>query len=275
MPPNLTAGAERAHALLAGYLGGLTASHGLPAGRAALEATRIAADELLVPQPTLDGLARRWAALDGATALDRGTSLGLAHLATGLGPRNSGGPGEPVTFPLLLPPVALLTFDSPRNLLSATYHVAGLTHPHEESRWCAVAVNVALARFLSGYRDFVPDLIEALRNNDAPASLLGLARRLPVLSPGEIRTLGASHSPAVCDTITALWLAEREPMAARGLEVLRAPAGPVGRAAPAATVLSATLFGARDARAEPPLADSAPAADIRALALRLARLQHH
>ena len=267
MPADLTSAPDRAHAMLAGYVAGVTASHGASAGRAAVEAARILAEEVLVPEPDLEVLARRWGTLDGAASLDPGTAGGLAHLATGQGPRIEGG-AEPATFPLLIPPVALLTFDNPRNLLSASYHVSALTHPAEESRWAAVAVNVALARFLQGYRDFVPDLIEALRNNDASASLLGLARRLPVLTRREVLGLEASCAPAVRDAITALWLADREPVARRGVAFL----AEAGFSAPGALPVASSLFGARDAlQADPPLALPVPAADIRALALRLSR----
>jgi hypothetical protein len=271
MPPDAPAVAERADALLAGYLGGVVAAFGPEAGRLALDAAGIAGEELLLPEPSLESLARRWAGLAGAAALDAGAAAGLAHLAAGRGPRTAAASGEEATLPVLLPPVALLTFDSPRNLLSASYHIAALTHPIEESRWAAVAVNVALARFLQGYRDIVPDLIEALRNNDAPAPLLSLARRLPLLSQGEIQALPGDYSPAVSDAITALWLAHREPVAARGISFVAARPDLRGRSAVSA--LSA-LFGARDASIEngPPLALPAPAADIRALALRLARV---
>ena len=53
-------------------------------------------------------------------------------------------------------PVALAAFDAPRALVSATYHIAALTHPDPVVAWSAVAVNVAIARFLQGKRDFVP-----------------------------------------------------------------------------------------------------------------------
>ena len=278
MPPDAPPVAERADALLTGYLRGVVAACGPEAGRVAFQAVRIAADELLRPEPSLEPLARRWAGLGGA-ALDAGTATGLAHLGAGHGPRASAASGEEATLPVLLPPMALLTFDSPRNLLSASYHIAGLTHPAEESRWGAVAVNVALARFLQGYRDIVPDLIEALRNNDAPAPLLSLARRLPLLSQADVRALPAEYPPAISDAISALWLAHREPRADRGLAFLQDRAvhatGPSGPGpSRMALVPASTLFAARDAfvAADPVLALPAPPADIRALALRLARV---
>lgn len=237
MPPDLPSGAARAHALLAGWLGGLAVAHGVATAEAALQEVRTLADELLVPVPSLDGLARR------------GPVVGDASL------------------PVLLPPLALLTFDSPANLLSVSWHVARLTHRQDEACWAAVAVNVALARFLQGHRDFVPDVIEALRNNDAPPPLLALARRLPLLSRRDLLALPGSQAPAVVHAVAALWLAEREPIAPRGVTWLD-EAG-LTTALPAA----AALAGARDGTsARLPLALPVPDTDIRALAVRLARL---
>lgn len=271
MPHDLTLGADRAAALLAGHLAGLAAARGPDAARAALAAAEVLADELLVPAPSIEGVARRWALLAGMADLDQGTVSGLRHLQSGQGPRTQAADGELPTLPLLLPPVALLTFDSPPNLLSVSWHLAALTHPFEESRWGAVAVNVALSRFLQGHRDFVPDIIEALRNNDAPASLLALARRLPILSRAEVVDLRHSHPPAVSDAVTALWLAHHEPMGVRGLAFLDEPALQPN----AVQSAFAALSSARDAAVPfTPLALPGPAAHIRALALRLARIPH-
>ncbi len=273
MPHDLTLGADRATALLAGYLGGLSADRGPAATQAALAATTVLAEELLVAAPSLEGVARRWADVPGAAPLDQGTVLGLQHLQSGQGPRRQAAAGESPTLPLLVPPIALLTFDSPANLLSVSWHVAALTHPSDESRWGAVAVNVALARFLQGFRDFVPDAIEALRNNDAPAPLLVLARRLPILPRDEVVRLHHHYVPAVRDAITALWLAHHEPVAARGVAFLL-DRGSHPHPSAALPAFSA-LCGARDAVVPvAPLALPAPAAHIRALALRLARIPH-
>lgn len=276
----MTLGADRAAALLAGYLAGLGAERGPDAARAVLAASTVLADELLVPVPSLEGVARRWAALQGTAGLDQGSVQGLRHLRAGQGPRMHLGDAEAPTLPLLLPPAVLLTFDSPPNLLSVTWHLAALTHPSEESRWGAVAVNVALARFLQGYRDFVPDLIEALRNNDAPPALLALARRLPILSRAEVVDLRHRSAPAVTDAITALWLAHHEPLAGRGIAFLQAPevqphAVPSAHSASAVLSVFSALCSARDGVAPfAPLALPGPAAHIRALALRLARIPH-
>ena len=86
-----------------------------------------------------------------------------------------------------------------------TWHLAALTHPDPESTWGAVAINVAAARLLQGHRDFVPDVIEALRNNEAPALLLETVRRLPLLRRENIDAVAGSglagHRGDLCRTL--------------------------------------------------------------------------
>lgn len=271
MPGEPITPAERAAGLLAGYLAGAAELGGTDASALAFRMAGMLADELLVPEPAVDRLARRWAD-EGASSplLDEGTAVGLAWLQhTGM-PRTAAQPGELPTWPVLLPPVAILTFDSPRNLLSASFHLAGLTHPAPESQWGAVAVNVALARLLQGFRDIVPDVIEALRNNEAPATLLEPARRLPLLTRGEVVSLARSGPPAAAATIASIWLAHHEPKADRGMGWL-AEVPELRPALPAA----GAMFGARggvSALSETRVARGGPSGDIRALAVRLARI---
>ncbi len=271
MPGEPITPAERATGLLSGYLAGAAELSGPDASALALRMAGMLADELLVPEPGVDRLARRWAAEAASSPLlDEGTAVGLAWLQhTGM-PRTAPQPGELATWPVLLPPVAILTYDSPRNLLSASFHLAGLTHPAPESQWGAVAVNVALARLLQGFRDIVPDVIEALRNNEAPPALLEPTRRLPLLNRGDIVTLARSGSPAATTTIAALWLAHHEPKADRGMGWL-AEVPELRPALPAA----GALFGARGGPvplSESRVARGGPSGDIRALAVRLARI---
>lgn len=271
MPPEPISPAERAAGLLTGYLSGSAEMNGTDGAALALRMAGALADELLVREPGVDRLARRWAA-DGASSplLDEGTAVGLAWLQhTGM-PRTAPQQGELPSWPTLLPPVAILTFDSPRNLLSASFHLAGLTHPAPESQWGAVAVNVALARLLQGFRDIVPDVIEALRNNEAPPALLEPARRLPLLNRGDVVALARSGPPAVTVSIAALWLAHHEPKADRGMGWL-AEVPELRPALPAA----GAMFGARGgipALSETRVARAGPTGDIRALAVRLARI---
>lgn len=215
-----------------------------PAASARLAFAGILAEALLVPDPDLAVLARRWAAaaLDDGS-LDAGSLAGFAHLRESGVPREAASAGEQPTLPLHLIPVALLAFDNPRTLTSLTWHLGVLTHPDPESTWGAVAVNVAAARLLQGHRDFVPDVIEALRNNEAPTLLLETVRRLPLLRRETIDGLAGSASPAVGAACAALWAAHTEPRTSTALEWLeRLPASVAGSAAAA----GAGLLGARD-----------------------------
>lgn len=210
-------------------------------GRVALN--RVLAEELLVPDPDLARLARRWAELVGDDApLDAGSHAGFAHLRENGAPRQSRVSGERPTLPIHLLPVALLAFENPRTVTALTWHLAALTHPDPESTWGAVAVNVAAARLLQGHRDFVPDVIEALRNNGAPALLLETVRRLPLLRRENIDGVANSESPAVGATCAALWAAHTEPRTAPALEWLEGLPAPLASAAAA----GAGLLGARD-----------------------------
>jgi len=233
----------RASGLLLGQVGAAGLGQA-PAGalvRVAL--ARILAEELLVPDPDLAVLARRWAAAVTPDArLDGGSHAGFAHLRETGVPRQSRPPAEAPTLPAHLLPVALLAFENPPTRVGLTWHLAALTHPDPESTWGAVAVNVAAARLLQGFRDFVPDVIEALRNNEAPALLLETVRRLPLLRRENINALAGSASPAIGAACAALWAAHTEPRTSSALEWLEQLPAPLGSAAAA----GAGLLGARD-----------------------------
>jgi ADP-ribosylglycohydrolase len=139
-------------------------------------------------------------------------------------------------------PVAIAMFQSPRNLVSGTYHIAALTHPDPAVAWSAVALNVALARFLQGKRDFIADVLEALRNNAVPEELLGILRRVPVALREDLGAAELSAPDAVGCVRAALWLAYHEPLAARGLS-WAAEGGPRSAALAGA---AGALLGARD-----------------------------
>jgi ADP-ribosylglycohydrolase len=141
--------------------------------------------------------------------IDPETGAALVHLARhDAQPSEAAGAGSDPLVRVL--PVALAAYDAPRTLVSATYHIATLTHPLPEVAWAAVAVNVALARFLQGKRDFVPDVIEALRSNEVPAALLAAVRRVPL--PASRAAQDDAPGQAVADAEAALWLAYNEPM---------------------------------------------------------------
>jgi ADP-ribosylglycohydrolase len=177
------------------------------------------------------------AAADGA-GLDPWTRSALAHIRTHDAPPARMGPGAgPAALARLLP-LTLRTLGSPANLVSGAYHLTTLTHPDEEFGWGAVAVQFAVAVLLRGRRDFVADVLEILRNNGAPESLLQPLRRLPAMRRDE---LPAAADGAVSGTTIALWLGHHEPNFERGLGWLLEDQG----RRPAAIVAGA-LLGARD-----------------------------
>lgn len=234
---------SRASGLLLGQVA--AAGTGVPASAAAarLGLARILGERLLVPDPDLALLAQQWADASGeGGALDAGSSAGFAHLREHGAPRAAATPGERPTLPLHLVPVALLAFENPRTLTGLTWHLAALTHPDPESTWGAVAINVAASRLLQGHRDFVPDVIEALRNNGAPALLLETVRRLPLLRRENIDGVAGSDSSAVAATCAALWAAHTESRTTAALAWLEQL--PPSLASAAAT--GAALLGARD-----------------------------
>ncbi len=88
----------------------------------------------------------------------------------------------------------------------------------------------------------MPDVIEALRNNEAPTLLLETVRRLPLLRRENIDALVASASPAVGATCAALWAAHTEPRTSSALDWLEQFPAPLMSAA----ATGAGLLGARD-----------------------------
>jgi ADP-ribosylglycohydrolase len=205
--------------------------------------TRILAEELAAGRRDLQALAHRWVARHQSDPhdIDPETGAALAHMARhDAPPSQAAGQGSDPLVRVL--PVALAAHDAPRTLVSATYHIAALTHPDPVVAWVAVAVNVALSRFLQGKRDFVPDVVEALRSNSVPEELLAAVRRVPL--PARDPPPGGASRPglALADAEAALRLAYHESVLERGLRGIAVP-GPVaaGRAG-----LAGALLGARD-----------------------------
>jgi ADP-ribosylglycohydrolase len=205
--------------------------------------TRILAEELAAGRRDLQALARRWATRHRSDPhdIDPETGAALAHIARhDAPPSQAAGQGSDPLVRVL--PVALAAHGAPRTLVSATYHIAALTHPDPVVAWAAVAVNVALSRFLQGKRDFVPDVIEALRNNAVPEELLAAVRRIPLPARGVAPEGVSRPGLALADAEAALGLAYHESVLERGLRGIASP-GPVaaGRAG-----LAGALLGARD-----------------------------
>ena len=225
---------------------------GLAAGRAlalgdrpdgTLALTWILAEELGAGRRDLQALARRWVARHSADSgdIEPETGAALTHLSRhDAPPSRAAGRGSDALVRAL--PVALAAHHAPGTLVSATYHIVALTHPEPLVAWAAVAVNVALARFLQGKRDFVPDVVEALRNNEVPDELLRVVRRVPL--PAALNDTAPAVAPglAVADAEAALRLAYHEPVLDRGLRMLVGP----GVAAAGRAGLAGALLGARD-----------------------------
>jgi len=205
--------------------------------------TRILADELAAGRRDLQALAQRWVTRHQSDPgdIDPETSAALAHIARhDAPPSQAAGQGSDPLVRVL--PVALAAHDAPRTLVSATYHIVALTHPDPVVTWAAVAVNVALARFLEGKRDFVPDVVEALRNNAVPEELLAAVRRVPL--PARDMSPEGEFPPglALADAEAALRLAYHEPVLERGLRAVAA----LGAVAAGRAGVTGALLGARD-----------------------------
>jgi len=232
---------DRARGLFLGLAGGASAG-GPGEGPGELRLAVELAEELLRPEVDLARLADGWvrAVRDGAWGLGRRTRAALEHLGLHgtppLKPEADEGDPGPLVRAL---PIALATYRQPRNLVSGTYHTVLLTHPDPHTPWSAVAINVAAAGFVAGHRDVLPDVIEALRANDAPIDLLGVLRRIPFIPRDEA---GRAPDPAVSETEVVLWTVHHDPRGAQALAV-------VGGGAPGGSLRAAlvgALIGARD-----------------------------
>lgn len=196
----------RAHAVLYAVTG--AAPEAADAGPLAL----VLAEELAAPPVDFARLAARWVELRDVSPGRDSTRRLLDHLAARQRPP---GPHDPVATLIGLPlalPTALATFHSPRDLLSTAYHVARVTASDEGLAWGTVALAVAAARFLLSKGDFIPDVLEALAVNDAPASLRDAIRRVPLLPPEPpAGGRGGEDPTATGAVVDALWAAYRCP----------------------------------------------------------------
>ena len=227
----------------------------------------IQAEELLVPEIDLERLTGRW--IDWQRRDGRGigtwTSIALDHIAANHEPPATTGGRAPNGSLARCVPVGLATAGNPRNLVSGTYHLAFLLHPDPRCAWGAVAVNVALARFLHAKRDFIPDVIEALRNNETPEELLAAVRRVPLEKREDLPVVGPAAGYVVHCMEIALWFAHHEPNLQRGLIWLASAGGDTDTNA----AVAGALMGARDGEEAIPSRwlDAIPGVDhIRALA---------
>jgi ADP-ribosylglycohydrolase len=218
---------------------------GALAGGGGAPLLEVLAEELAEGRTDLRRLAERWVERSEREEVgDPETAAALAFIAAHQAPPTSGGSGSGALGRQA--PVVLVAYRSPRTLVSATLHIAALTHPAPETAWGAVAVNVALGRLLEGRRDFIADVIAVLTGNDAPEPLLEAVRRVPRQRRNTLPGAAVAEVDAVAGIELVLGLAYHEPIAARGLETLRrAGASGVGAAAGA-------LLGARGGEAPLP-----------------------
>jgi ADP-ribosylglycohydrolase len=203
----------------------------------------ILAEELLIRPIDLRRLAQRWAAWarEDGRGIGATTREALRHIAEhGVPPAEPGRATNGAMSRAL--PVALATLGSLRNLVSGTYHTAALTHADPLAAWSAVAVNVAAARLLAGHRDFVPDVIGALRVNEAPAAVVDAVRRVPLIRREALAIESPAAGQAVPTAEIALWFAHHEPNLERGLIWLVNAGGDADTNA----ALAGGLMGARD-----------------------------
>lgn len=200
-------------------------------------------EELLEEPVDLERIAVRWVEWwrhDG-----RGTgpaaTRALEHLAQWRSPlREPEATGDSAPLAICLP-IALAAHGSPGNLVTGTYHTALIAGPDLAAAWAAVAVNVAAAQFFAGRRDFVADVIEALRANDADEEIVSVARRVPLLQAEDLDFQAAESSPVRC-LEAALYAAYHDGSWERALNWTNEPGDATGTTA----AVIGGLLGARD-----------------------------
>lgn len=205
----------------------------------------ILASGLDAPEPDFEGVAREWIAWRHRDGRGMGswTRYALTVLEEQGAPlTTTGGQAGNGAVARCLP-VAIAAWNAPRNLIGATLAQAALTHPDPRCLWSAVAVNVACARLLAGHRDFIPDVLEALRGNDAPAEVSAAVNRVPLLlTREELPVTGMEAGYTVHCMQIALWFAHHEPNLERGLVWLASAGGDTDTNA----AVAGGLMGARD-----------------------------
>jgi ADP-ribosyl-[dinitrogen reductase] hydrolase len=210
----------------------------------------IVAEELLAPEVDLRRMAHRWVRWmqEDGRGIGAWTAQALRHLERHDAPIGEAGGNAGNGAVMRTLPVALRFARQPGNLLAASAHVARLTHPDERAVWSAVGVAVAGAQLLRGRRDFLPDVIEALRVNDAPAEVLEAARRVPRERREDLPITGPAAGYAVHCMEIALWAAWHEPSLEAALVWLANAGGDTDTNA----AVAGGLLGARDGEAAVP-----------------------
>lgn len=227
----------------------------------------IQADELLEPEVDMERLVLRW--IDWRTRDGRGigdwTRTALDHIANHHSPpSDSGGLATNGSLARTIP-VALATVAHPANLVSGSFHLAQLLHPDPRCAWGAVAINVAIACYLQGVRDFIPEVMDALTTNAAPDELLAAVRRVPLEKKEDLPVTSVDPGHVLVCVETALWFGYHEPKLERGLLWLANAGGDTDTNA----AVAGAVMGSRDGESAIPSRwiDSIPQVErIRAVA---------
>ena len=214
-------------------------------------------------------LAGRWTdwQRDEGGAADPLLAMALDHLRDFDAPVAALPSGSIMAVAAALP--AALASASPRAMIAGSFHVARMLDPHDTTALAAMATVLAASALLEGCRDFVPDVVAALRANEASAGLLEAVRTIP-RDPRTPPPLPSGENPDPVAAVTwLLWQVYHRP---RGFDVLHDLAHH-GAIAPAIGAIAGALFGARDGLASWPEAwFNAAGEDVvlrRALAKRL------
>lgn len=261
-------GAVVGAALTASGTGGSAPSPPPPGRRRAATAL---ADELLVELTNggvdLRRLAHRWVEWLTSDGFDADPLLvaALGHLRDYDAPIAELPAGSVAPIAAVLP--AALASSSPRAMIAGTFHVARLLDPSESTALAALSVVLAASAFLEGRRDFVADVVAALRANDASPALVDAIRNIP-RDPRAEPPMPTGDAPDPVTTVTwLLWIAHHRP---RGAAVLR-DVSLLGGITPTVGAVLGALLGARDGTGDWPSAWISGAGEEVALRRALAR----
>jgi hypothetical protein len=145
---------------------------------------------------------------------------------------------------------AALASASPRAMIAGAFHVARMLDPDERTALCTVAMVVAAAELLDGHRDFVAEVVAALRANDAPPELVEPLRAIP-RDPRTPPPVPRGACPDVVPVTTwVMWLAHHRPRSADALREMALAGG----VSPSVGAVLGALLGARDGTATWPQA---------------------
>ncbi len=237
-------GSRREGFLVGAVVGASLAAGAPPPGRR--RAATALADALMVELASggvdLRRLAGRWIDWKREDGLDCDPLLASAldHLRDYDAPTAELPAGSIAPLAAVLP--AALASASPRAMIAGSFHVARMLDPHETTALAAMAVVLAASTFLEGRRDFTPDLVAALRANEADAQLLEAIRVIPRDPRAEPPMPRGDTPDPVAAVSWLLWVAHHR---SRGVDLLR-EMSLIGGLSPAIGAVLGALIGARD-----------------------------